>query len=133
MARSDGLSQWQQTVSHQRSQLTNPQATVLARWSFGMVLAQSCGISSVAAVLAPLTDDSAGTLRQRLRAWWYTADHTAAAKRQINRQDRAVTSCFAPLRGWRRAWWPPTARRLALAMDASPLGQRFSLRCSRVI
>jgi len=133
MARSDGLSQWQQTVSSHMPHLSKPQATVLALWSFGMVLAQSCGITSVAAVLAPLTGDSDGTLRQRLRDWCYNADHKAGAKRQIKRQELDVTTCFAPLLGWVLAWWPPEERRLALAMDASTLGQRVRVLCISVI
>lgn len=133
MARSAGLSQWQQTVSSHMPHLSKPQATVLALWSFGMVLAQSCGITSVTAVLAPMIGDSDGTLRQRLRDWCYDADHKAGAKRQIKRQELDVTTCFAPLLGWILAWWPPTERRLALAMDASTLGQRFTVLCISVI
>lgn len=133
MARSPGLSQWQQTVSSHMSHLSKPQATVLALWSFGMVLAQSCGISSVTTVLAPITDEKEGTLRQRLREWCYNADRKAGAKRPIKRQELDVTSCFAPLLRWILTWWPPTERRLALAMDASTLGQRFSVLCISVI
>ena len=36
-----------------------------------------------------------------------------------------VTTCFAPLLRWLRAWWPPE-RQVVLAMDASTLGQRFT-------
>ena len=61
------LSQWEQTVSSQLSHLSRPQAHVLALWSYGMVLARSCGTPSVAAVLADLLKSSVSTLRQQLR------------------------------------------------------------------
>jgi hypothetical protein len=127
MARSPGLSQWQQTVSSHMAHLSKPQATVLALWSFGMVLAQSCGMTSVAATLAPLVGRSDGTLRQQLREWCYEAPRKTGAKRGDKRQELDVTSCFLPLLRWVLAWWPPAERRLALAMDASTLGQRFTV------
>jgi hypothetical protein len=103
------------------------QATVLALWSFGMVLAQSCGLTSVAATIAPLVGRTEGTVRQQLREWGYEAPRKAGAKRGHQRQELDVTSGFVPLLGWVLAWWPPTERRLALAMDASTLGQRFTV------
>jgi hypothetical protein len=33
--------------------MTKPQATVLALWSLGMVLARSCALTAVSAFLAP--------------------------------------------------------------------------------
>jgi hypothetical protein len=41
-----------------------------------------------------------------------------------------VTTRFAALLRWLRAWWPPE-RRVVLAMDASTLGQRFTGLCLR--
>ena len=55
MTRTPALSAWIDEVSTQMGQLSVPQRTVLAMWSFGMVLAQACCIPSVAAVLAGLT------------------------------------------------------------------------------
>jgi hypothetical protein len=117
------LSQWQTTVSTHLPNLSPAQATVLALWSFGMVLARSCGITSVCAILAPLLADKESTLRQRLREWCYDKDH----KRGDNRQDIDVSTCFAPLLRWVLAWWPPDEKRLVLAMDATSLGQRFTV------
>lgn len=67
MTCSDGLSQWQASVSTHMPHLSKPQATVLALWSFGMVLAQSCGLTSVAWTLARLLGCRENTMRQRLR------------------------------------------------------------------
>ncbi len=38
-----------------------------------------------------------------------------------------VEACFAPLLGWVLSWWAPGERRLALALDATTLGERFSV------
>jgi hypothetical protein len=129
VSRHDGLSQWETTVSTHLPHLSRAQATVLALWSFGMVLARSCGITSVAAFLAPLLDAKEATLRQRLREWCYDARHKRGAKRQ----DLDVTTCFAPLLRWVLAWWPAQEHRLVLAMDASTLSQRFTVLAISVV
>ena len=122
-SRLDGLSQWETTVSTHLPNLSRAQATVLALWSFGMVLARSCGITSVAALLAPLLAAKEPTVRQRLREWCYDKHD----KRGVKRQELDVTTCFAPLLRWVLAWWPTDEQRLVLAMDASTLGQRFTV------
>ena len=58
MTRLLGLSQWHQTVSTYLPHLSRPQVAVLALWSFGIVVAQSCGLTTVAAMLASLLDRS---------------------------------------------------------------------------
>src|SRR5215212_10994769 len=129
VSRHDGLSQWDATVSTHLPTLSQPQATVLALWSFGMVLARSCGITSVTALLAPLLDAQENTVRQRLREWCYDAKD----KRGTKRQDLDVTTCFAPLLRWVLAWWPSAERRLVLAMDATTLGQSFTVLAISVV
>jgi hypothetical protein len=106
---------------------STPQATVLAMWSFGMVLAQSCGLTSVAWTLASLLGCRENTMRQRLREWCYDAPRKAGRKRGVKREAVDVTTCFVPLMRWVLAWWPPDERRVALAIDASTLGQRFTV------
>src|SRR5689334_15081199 len=129
MSRFEGLSPWDATVSTHLPSLSRSQAAVLALGSFGMVLARSCGITSVAALLAPLLGAKENTVRQRLREWCSDAD----AKRGTKRQDLDVTPCFAPLLRWVRAWWPPLEQRLGLAMDATTLGQRFTVLAISVV
>lgn len=94
-----------------------------------MVLARSCGITSVAALLAALLSAKETSVRQRLREWCYDKQDKRGAKRQ----DLDVTTCFAPLLGWVLAWWPPEERRLVLALDASTLGQRFTVLALSVV
>ena len=129
MSHRKALSQWEQTVSRHLPHLSRPQAHVLALWSYGMVLAKSCGITSVAALLADLLGSSLSTLRQQLREWCYDAED----KKGEHRQEVDVTLCFAPLLCWIVSWWPQTERRLALAMDATTLSDRFTVLCISVL
>ena len=129
MSRQDGLSQWIATVSTQMPTLSRSQARVLAYWSYGMVVAQSCGVTTVAAFLGLLLHTSPLTLRQQLREWCYAADD----KKGTKRREVEVASCFAPLLRWVLAWWPAQERRLVLAMDATTLGQRFSVLAVSVV
>src|SRR5213082_3498379 len=93
MSSRDALWQWEQEVSSRLPDLSKPQAAVLALWSDGMVLAKSCGTSSVAALLADLLGKSYESVRQGLREWCYDA----ADKKGEHRQEVDVTGCFAPL------------------------------------
>ena len=126
MTRSDGLSQWQETVSRRMPHLSKPQAYVLALWSFGMAPTQRCGITGVAAAIAPLVGREEATVRQHVREWRDEAARNAGATRGVKRQTLDVTTCFGPLLPWALAW-RPTESRVALAMDASTLGQRFTV------
>lgn len=123
MSRTDGLSQWTTTVSTHLPHLSRPQAAVLALWSYGMVVAQSCGITTVATFLGHLLHKRPETLRQQLREWCYAADDKKGSKRQ----EIEVGTCFGPLLCWVLAWWTPAEHRLVLAMDATTLGQRFTV------
>jgi hypothetical protein len=127
MPRHPGLSQWHQTVSTYLPDLSQPQVTVLVLWGLGIVLAQSCGLTTVAVMLAYLLDVSAGSMRERLRDWYRDAPHKRGAKRGDKRRSLDVPTCFPSLLRWVVAWSPPSCRQLALAMDASTLGQRFTI------
>lgn len=129
MSHCESLTDWITTVSSQMPHLSRPQARVLALWSYGMVVAQSCGVTTVAAVLGLLLHQSPLTLRQRLREWCYAARD----KKGRDRQEVPVASCFGPLLRWILAWWPAEERRLMLAMDATTLGQRFTVLAISVV
>ena len=129
MSPCESLTDWITTVSSQMPHLSRPQARVLALWSYGMVMAQSCGLTTVATVLGLLLHQSPLTLRQRLREWCYAA----ADKKGRHRQDVPVASCFGPLLRWVLAWWPAEERRRLLAMDATTLGQRFTVLAISVV
>src|SRR2546425_6652055 len=129
MSHSESLSQWIATVSTAFPKLSRPQAKVLAYWSYGMVLAKSCGITLVCAVLALHLGCSEGSLVQRLREWCYGAKD----KKGDKRRELDVSTCFAPLLKWILAWWPADQPRLALALDATTLKKRFTVLCISVV
>ena len=111
--------QWTEVVTTHMAHLSKPQAAVLALWSVGMVFARSCALTAVSLFLAEGLERKPNTVRQQLREWCYEAK----AKRGQPRQELAVERCFAPLLAWVLSWWEGT--QLALAVDATTLGQRF--------
>ena len=111
--------QWTEVVTTHMPHLSKPQATVLALWSVGMVLARSCALTAVSLFLAKGLERKPNTVRQQVREFCYEAQ----AKRGGPRQELKVESCFAPLLAWVLNWWEGT--QLALAVDATTLGQRF--------
>jgi hypothetical protein len=110
---------WRSTIMTHLPHLSKTQATGLALWSLGMVLAHSCALSAVSAFLAQGLRQKDNTVRQRLREWCYEAE----AKRGKKRQAVCVETCFAPLLSWVLSWWRGT--QLAIALDATTLGSRF--------
>lgn len=129
MTRHERLAQWVANVSTHWAHLSKPKAVVLALWSFGMVMTQSCGLTTVAAFLASLLGQKENSVRQRLREWYCAASD----KKGTHRQELDVTTCFAPLLRWVLSWWPAYKKRLALAMEASTLGQRFVVLAIRIV
>lgn len=123
MSPCDTIAHWQTEISRHLPHLSRPQAAVLALWSYGIVLTRSCGITTVVSFLARLLGWSKGNLRQRLREWCYDAGD----KRGEHRAELELRACFAPLLGWIITWWRGGERRLALALDATHLSDRFTV------
>jgi hypothetical protein len=119
MAHPEGLSQWTETVTRELPVLSTAQARVLALWSYGMVHTRSCACPTIAAFLGLLLGKGYHALRQCLREWCYDAEDKCG----LNRQAVTVPICFAPLLGWVLRHW--SGKRLALALDATTLGDRF--------
>jgi len=113
------LYQWTTEVTTHLPHLSKPQARVLALWSLGMVVARSCALTAVASVLATWQERTPNSVRQQLREFCYEAK----AKRGAPRQEVRVEAGFAPLLGWVLKWWE--GHQLALAIDATALGERF--------
>ena len=129
MTCSERVSQWTESVSSHLPHLSRPQAGVLALWSLGMVLSRSCGLSQGSSLLALVLDQQQETVRQRLREWYYPAQDKAGKQRRT----LDAATCFAPLLRWVLAWWPEEHQELALALDATTLGQRFTVLCVSVL
>ena len=115
------VTEWTYTIHAHLPHLTKSQATVLALWSLGMVLARSCALTAVSAFLAPWLGRQENTVRQQLREFCYEA----AAKRGTARCALRVELCFVPLLAWVVSLWQGT--QLALALDATTLGTRFTV------
>lgn len=118
---------WAERVQEAFPHLSNPQASVLALFSLGMVFARSCAISAVAAFLAVALDRKANTVRQQLREWCWEAKAKAGKKRR----EIVVEDCFVPLLRWILSRWQGT--QLALVLDATTLGDRFAVLAISVV
>jgi hypothetical protein len=121
------VTEWTTIIHTRLPHLTKPQATVLALWSLGMVLARSCALTAVSAFLATWLHRKADTVRQQLREFCYEA----TAKRGTARQALVVETCFVPLLAWIVDQWEGT--QLALALDATTLGTRFTVLALSVV
>ncbi len=119
--------QWRATIRTHLPHLTKPQATVLAMWCLGMVLARSCALTAVSVFLAEGLERRENSVRAQLREWCYES----GAKRGAKRRDLVVEACFGPLLGWVLSWWE--SRQVALALDATTLGDRFVVLCVSVL
>src|SRR6185312_15078744 len=129
MSTTEALSQWEQTASRHLPHLSRPQVEVLALWSYAMIVSKSCGTTSAALWLGELLGGSYDRWRQRLREWCYDAGD----KKGHRRSEVVVVSCFGPLLRWILEWWAPEEQRLALAMDASTLSDRFTVLAISVV
>lgn len=123
MSYPDRLSSWKQEVSSAFAHLSQPQVWGLVLWSAGIALAGSSGISQVSALLAQVLGHNEASVTQRLREWYLDA----AQKRGDQRRDLEVSACFGPLLRWIVRCWTGEERRLALALDASTLADRWTV------
>jgi len=118
---------WLTTIRQHLSPLRKPPATVLALWSFGMVLARSGALSAVSHLLAEGMQRHEPTVRQRLREWSYEAPR----HRGTTRQELRGETCCPLVVGWVVRWEQGT--QLALAIAATPLGQRCGVLAISVV
>ena len=118
MRKNSELKDWIRTVTTQMPQLSKPQAVVLAMWSFGMVMVNSCGLTTVSVFLAQLLGKKENSVRQQLREWYGDSKDKKGKKRA----ELDVTTCFGPLMRWILQGWSPQEKRLALAEDCFHLG-----------
>ena len=119
MSRLPQLYAWLEALASAFTNLSPAQVRGLAWFSFGVVLARSCSLAAVTAQLADLLRQKRDTVKQRLAEWY----KEASAKAGSHRRQIDVRTCFSPLLRWVLKDWP--SRRLALALDATTLGQRF--------
>jgi hypothetical protein len=103
-----------------------------------MVMVNSCGLTTISVFLAQLLGKKENTVRQQLREGKRDSKDKKGKKSvrhspgwdiraSVAPISLDVTTCFGPLMRWILQGWPPTEKRLALAADASTLGQRFTV------
>lgn len=122
------LEQWQAEVSTRMPHLSKPQATVLALYSFGIVLTQRCGLTTVVGCLSLLLGQPPGRLRQRLREWNYAGGD----KRGAQRRTLEVGHSFGPLLRWLLADWS-ASKQLTLVLDVTYLREQFAVLAISVV
>ena len=129
MSCQDRLSQWETEVSTAFAHLSTPQIWGLVLWSAGIALSGSAGITQISALLALVLCQREQTVFQRLREWYLDAEQKSGNKRR----ELDVTSCFAPLLRWVLRLWKSDKRQLALVMDATSLGNRWTILAISVV
>ena len=110
---------WTTIIQIHWPHLSKPQATVLALWSLGMVLARSCALPAGSAFLATWLGRKEPAVRQQGREFCYEASATRGPTRCV----LAVAPCCVPLGAWVVDHWEGT--QLALALEATTWGTRF--------
>jgi hypothetical protein len=112
---------WTQTIQAHLPHLSKPQATVLALWSLGMVLARSWALTAVRAFLATWL----GRKEPAVRPQWRACCDEAAAQRGTDRGALPVEPGFGPLLAWVVNQWEGT--QLAVALEATTWGTRCTV------
>ncbi|MEW6499318.1 MAG: transposase [Cyanobacteriota bacterium] len=121
MLKNEYLKQWTRIVSEKMPHLSLPQVVGLATWSFGIVMTKSSSLTQVSQFIAAVNGEKVNAVRQRLKEWYQEAD----AKKGDKRRTLEVSSCFAPLLKWVLSLLPANVKRIALALDATTIGNRF--------
>jgi hypothetical protein len=123
MLKNQYLKQWSLVVSEKMPHLSLPQAIGLATWSFGVAITQSSSLSRISEFIAQVNGEKTNTVRQRLKEWYQEAD----AKKGQHRRHLDVSRCFAPLLLWVMSLLPSNQERLAFALDATSISNRFTI------
>lgn len=127
MPRHAPLYEWTARVATAFPHLPTAYARGLAEWSFGMVLAHAVQLTAVAVHLAALLGQRANTVRQRLRELFQPGERKAGERRTTFDPH----ACCGPLVRWVTDGWAD--RRVAVALDATPLGDRFTVLVAAVV
>jgi hypothetical protein len=119
------LKDWKQIVSCRFPHLSLPQVNGLATWSFGMVMTQSSSLTRVSHLIAKINTEQDNTVRQRLKEWY--KEGKAKSKKGNHRVSLEVKDCFASLLKWIVDLLPPNTKELPMALDATSIGQNFTV------
>ena len=125
------LKDWKQIISYRFPNLSLPQVNGLATWSFGMVMTRSSSLSKVSTLIAKINDEKENTVRQRLKEWYKSGE--AKAKEGNKRVSLEVSQHFGLLLKWIVDLLPETNQDLPIAMDATNIGQNFTVLSIKVL
>lgn len=121
------LSAWMAELASVWPELSLPQVKMLAQYSMGMVLAEGSGLCRVAFCLSQWLKEQYHATRERLRDFYCaTPDKSGRKRRTLD-----VEACFPSLLAWVLRRWQ--GRQLAIAIDATTLGQRFTVLAISVV
>lgn len=129
MSHLDRLSQWEREVSTAFPHLSRPQLQGLVIWSAGIALSGCAGIVQISALLALVLGQGEQAVFQRLREWYLDAKQKSGKKRR----ELDVTTCFAPLLRWALRLWKSETKQVALVIDATTLGNRWTILAISVV
>lgn len=127
MPRHAPLYEWTARVATLFPHLPAAHARSLAEWSYGMAVAHAVQLTAVVVHLAALLGQQVNTVRQRLRELFQPGERKAGGRRTTFDPH----ACCRPLVRWVTADW--TDQRVALALDASNLGDRFTVLAAAVV
>lgn len=127
MPHTDAFYQWRTRIDSLFGAISPHHRRALAEYSFGMVLAKCCGLTSVVAYLATYLCAGAHAVRQRLREFY----QPASAQIGSARSEFDHTTCFGPLVRWAASGHRD--RRLVIALDPTNLTDRFRVLCAAVL
>jgi hypothetical protein len=113
------LDQWKDQIAKHFPGLSKPVVMGLALWSLGMMVVRSCSLTAIADWWSCRLGQPFHTVRERLRDVYREKE----AKAGEHRVQLDVRGCWAPWLGWILERW--SGRQLAVALDATSLGQRF--------
>ncbi len=107
--------------------LSRAQANVLGEMAYAMLMTDGCGMTRMSSYMAELLGQPMNTLRQKYREIYYEKEAKAGVKNQQKKRREIVPEeLFADLlRGVLKGW--EGEKTLVLALDASALGDRFTV------
>ena len=123
MLRNKYLKDWSKIVSSHFPHLSLPEMAGLVSWSFGMVMTGSSSLTRVSEFIAKINGEKSDTVRKRMKEWYLDSD----TKKGDKRRELDVSKCFVPLLKWILSLWNSEEKWLPLAIDATSIGQNFTV------
>ena len=117
------LKDWSRIVSSHFPHLSLPEIGGLVSWSFGMVITSSSSLTRVCEFIAKINGEKSDTARKRLKEWYLDSN----TKKGKKRKELDVSKCFPALLKWILRLWNSEEKWLPLAIDATYIGQNFTV------